>query len=120
MFRLFRGAEGCVPCKHLLCVFGALAPFSGEHGQWPDVYRRRKAAQGVYWAEQQRINAAMHERLLRERLVTSRVTRWRYSCVNEPAGDDQAAAAPTTGEPAASAPGSFEEMDWLGERPSYH
>ena len=52
--------------KRNIAVALEFAPFAGEQGLWPRRIQQRRQAPGIFWAEQQRISATMHEMLLRE------------------------------------------------------
>ncbi len=81
-----------------------VAPFAGEQGLWPPDVRQRREAPGLYWAEQTRINAAMHEKLLAEGIIRSRTSRQIARC-DTPLGMES--------RPLLS------EIEWLGVEPKY-
>jgi len=82
-----------------------MAPFSGEMGLWPGDVKMRRQAPGLYWAEQVRINAAMHEKYLEEGAIMSRT-----SPSHDALRCDTAMAEPHP---------TLAGIPWLGEEPKY-
>jgi len=80
-----------------------LAPYAGEHGKWPTKLRSRHSSPGVYWAEQARISAYMHEALAAAAIIPSRRTRMPFVC----------------DAPLEHPPKSLADCEWLGKHPQY-